>query len=105
MGTELTALAAAAAMATRIIEPKNLSRMIVSFCLMRVIATEPPLKRPRNLGVVFCCGLGPHPSATARRTCSRRERPRHHADCSLSTDRRHEILSSHSLIPPMEAYR
>jgi hypothetical protein len=34
--------------------------------------------------------------------CSRRERPRHRADCSLSADRRHEILSSHSLIPPIE---
>ena len=48
MDTEVSALTAAAAMATVVIERENRPRMIVSFTFIGVTATD-PLRHPQNL--------------------------------------------------------
>jgi hypothetical protein len=47
MGAEMTALAAVAAMATIVIEPESLSRMMISFCLAACDCNAIPHK-PKN---------------------------------------------------------
>jgi hypothetical protein len=57
METEMPALTAAPAMATAIIEPENLSRMMVSFALQCLTATGIPPMKPKLVWMVAFFGM------------------------------------------------